>query len=148
MAFNRACRSRNKPTTGNPEPMRFVISRQPILRFPERISRQSFWFDSGRYKEGTSPKAPTATRHRSHWPLYGVCADSTAQIDYTKPNGPLQGAARRRSAGMLRDERPNTLLKLMRELRNKTKALLLLTATPMQVDPIDRKSTRLNSSHL
>jgi len=45
--------------------------------------------------------------------------------------------ARRRSAGMLRDERPNTLLKLMRELRNKTKALLLLTATPMQVDPIE-----------
>ena len=38
---------------------------------------------------------------------------------------------------MLRDERPNTLLKLMRDLRNKTKSLLLLTATPMQVDPIE-----------
>ena len=45
--------------------------------------------------------------------------------------------ARRRSAGNPRDERPNALLKLMRHLRPKTKSLLMLTATPMQVHPIE-----------
>jgi hypothetical protein len=45
--------------------------------------------------------------------------------------------ARRRSAGNPKDERPNALLKLMRQVRPKTKALLLLTATPMQVHPVE-----------
>lgn len=33
--------------------------------------------------------------------------------------------------------RPNMLLRLMRELKNKTAGLILLTATPMQIDPIE-----------
>ncbi len=46
--------------------------------------------------------------------------------------------ARRRGAGSGRDEdRPNALLGLMRQLRERTGGLLLLTATPMQVDPIE-----------
>ncbi len=47
-------------------------------------------------------------------------------------------ARRRGAAGSAREEdRPNALLGLMRELRRRTKGLLLLTATPMQVDPIE-----------
>ena len=46
--------------------------------------------------------------------------------------------ARRRGAGSGRDEdRPNALLGLMRQLRGRTDGLLLLTATPMQVHPIE-----------
>lgn len=45
--------------------------------------------------------------------------------------------ARRRGAGSGAEEGPNALLKLMRRLRHRTKGLVLLTATPMQVDPIE-----------
>ena len=46
--------------------------------------------------------------------------------------------ARRRGAGSANEEdRPNALLALMRELRDRTDGLLLLTATPMQVHPIE-----------
>lgn len=45
--------------------------------------------------------------------------------------------ARRRASGTLDSDRPNKLLQLMRELQSRTSGLLLLTATPMQVDPIE-----------
>jgi superfamily II DNA or RNA helicase len=45
--------------------------------------------------------------------------------------------ARRRGAGADDGGRPNMLLELMRRLREKTDGLLLLTATPMQIDPIE-----------
>lgn len=47
----------------------------------------------------------------------------------------------RRSGGMqsgsLTDKRPNRLLSLMQRLKERTQGLVLLTATPMQVDPIE-----------
>ena len=45
--------------------------------------------------------------------------------------------ARRRGAGSQRDGGPNTLLRLMRGLKERTAGLVLLTATPMQVHPIE-----------
>ena len=45
--------------------------------------------------------------------------------------------ARRRAAGSRRQGGPNTLLKLMRGLKEKTGGLILLTATPMQVHPVE-----------
>lgn len=45
--------------------------------------------------------------------------------------------ARRRSGGVGSDVRPNKLLRLARELKSRTQGLLLLTATPMQVAPIE-----------
>ena len=45
--------------------------------------------------------------------------------------------ARRRGAGSQRDSGPNSLLRLMRGLRDRTGGLVLLTATPMQVHPIE-----------
>lgn len=45
--------------------------------------------------------------------------------------------ARRRSGGLGTDDRPNQLLRLMRQVRNRTKGLVLLTATPMQVSPVE-----------
>ena len=44
--------------------------------------------------------------------------------------------ARRREFASRRD-RPNRLLRLLRELASRTEALLLLTATPMQVNPVE-----------
>lgn len=45
--------------------------------------------------------------------------------------------ARRKGAGSEREKGPNRLLGVMRGLQAKTKSLLLLTATPMQVAPVE-----------
>ncbi len=45
--------------------------------------------------------------------------------------------ARRKGAGSTESKGPNQLLRLMRSLKKRTSGLLLLTATPMQVDPIE-----------
>jgi SNF2 family DNA or RNA helicase len=45
--------------------------------------------------------------------------------------------ARRRSPGAANEGGPNALLRLMRNLREKTQGLVLLTATPMQVHPVE-----------
>lgn len=45
--------------------------------------------------------------------------------------------ARRKGAGGLGEEGPNRLLQLMQRLVPKTKGLVLLTATPMQVHPVE-----------
>ncbi len=45
--------------------------------------------------------------------------------------------ARRRAAGSRQEGGPNTLLRLMRGLKDRTRGLVLLTATPMQVHPVE-----------
>ena len=45
--------------------------------------------------------------------------------------------ARRKSPGAVREGPPNLLLQLMEKLTSRTKGLLLLTATPMQVHPVE-----------
>ncbi|MGA8349023.1 MAG: helicase-related protein [Isosphaeraceae bacterium] len=45
--------------------------------------------------------------------------------------------ARRRSPGSPQEGGPNRLLRLMRELKEKARSLILLTATPMQVHPVE-----------
>jgi len=45
--------------------------------------------------------------------------------------------ARRKGIGVTKDKGPNKLLGLMQGLRQRAKGLVLLTATPMQVDPVE-----------
>lgn len=45
--------------------------------------------------------------------------------------------ARRRSPGAAKEGPPNLLLRLMQQLNQRTKGLLLLSATPMQVHPVE-----------
>ena len=45
--------------------------------------------------------------------------------------------ARRRGAGSQNEGGPNALLRLMQKLEERSRGLLLLTATPMQVDPVE-----------
>lgn len=45
--------------------------------------------------------------------------------------------ARRRGAGSSNESGPNALLRLMRGLRERTQGIVLLTATPMQVHPVE-----------
>lgn len=45
--------------------------------------------------------------------------------------------ARRKGGGLNQENQPNQLLRLMRQLRQRTAGLILLTATPMQVSPVE-----------
>lgn len=45
--------------------------------------------------------------------------------------------ARRKGAGTQQDGGPNTLLRLLGQLKSRTEGLVLLTATPMQVHPVE-----------
>ena len=45
--------------------------------------------------------------------------------------------ARRQGAGTPQEKGPNRLLRLMRRIREKTRSILLMTATPMQVHPVE-----------
>jgi SNF2 family DNA or RNA helicase len=45
--------------------------------------------------------------------------------------------ARRRGAGSVQEGGPNALLRLMRGLRERTAGMILMTATPMQVHPVE-----------
>lgn len=45
--------------------------------------------------------------------------------------------ARRKGAGTEQEKGPNRLLQLLQDIREKAKALLLMTATPMQVHPVE-----------
>ena len=45
--------------------------------------------------------------------------------------------ARRRGAGSATESGPNTLLRLLRRLKDRTQGLVLMTATPMQVHPVE-----------
>ncbi len=45
--------------------------------------------------------------------------------------------ARRQGAGSAKSKGPNRLLGLMQELKGRTKALMMMTATPMQVHPVE-----------
>jgi SNF2 family DNA or RNA helicase len=45
--------------------------------------------------------------------------------------------ARRKGGGLTKDRKPNQLLALMQQLRARTQGLVLLTATPMQVTPVE-----------
>lgn len=45
--------------------------------------------------------------------------------------------ARRKSPGLAGERRPNRLLDLVQRIKDRTQALLLLTATPMQVHPVE-----------
>lgn len=45
--------------------------------------------------------------------------------------------ARRKGGGLTKDRKPNQLLSLMQQLRSRTQGLILLTATPMQVTPVE-----------
>lgn len=45
--------------------------------------------------------------------------------------------ARRKGAGLTKDRKPNQLLALMQRLKARSQGLVLLTATPMQVSPVE-----------
>ena len=72
---------------------------------------------------------------RRHDRAAALLADATAHWDLVVLDEAHH--ARRRGAGADKEGPPNTLLRLMQGLKDRTEGLVLLTATPMQVHPVE-----------
>ena len=117
------------------------------LNWPIYDGRKLVWYPSPAWR-GTE-RAPYQTADRwHHEPV--VIASSHLMRRSDRAGGLLEEAepwdlvvldeahhARRRAAGSPQEGGPNALLRLMQGLKNRTEGLVLLTATPMQVHPVE-----------
>ncbi|MBI2853098.1 MAG: DEAD/DEAH box helicase family protein [Chloroflexi bacterium] len=116
------------------------------LNWPIYDGQQLSWYPSPAYRHSHSRRVD---RHEWHDEPY-VLASSQLMRRQERARELLQEAepydlivldeahhARRKGAGSAESKGPNQLLRLMRSLKERTGGLILLTATPMQVDPIE-----------
>jgi superfamily II DNA or RNA helicase len=104
------------------------------------------WYDCRALDGHTSRKVGRADWHREPFVIASSQlmrrADRVAELTTTAEEWDLvildeAHHARRKGAGLTKDKKPNMLLALMQKLRARTQGLVLLTATPMQVTPIE-----------
>jgi ERCC4-related helicase len=115
------------------------------LNVPIYDGQQLAWYPSHGWQGTWERKVPRDTWHREPFVL------CSSHLMRRRDRGPdllkadnwdlivLDEAhhARRKSPGGSQEGGPNKLMQLMQDLRPKTKALVLLTATPMQVHPVE-----------
>jgi len=110
------------------------------------------FYDGSRfvYFEGSQIRYEPVPEGRSPWEVYPVVIASAQMVKRQRRAEELLAAepwdlvivdeahhARRRDFLDLRRYRPNRLLALLEQLKDRTRGLLLLTATPMQVHPVE-----------
>ncbi|MCF8106658.1 MAG: DEAD/DEAH box helicase family protein, partial [Desulfohalobiaceae bacterium] len=116
------------------------------LNWPIYDGNTMSWYPSPAYSENCHKKVSRAAWHQEPC----VLSSSHLMRRQDRTQELLQDAdpwdvivldeahhARRRSGGLGTDDRPNLLLRLMQRLKDRTQGLILLTATPMQVSPIE-----------
>ena len=114
-----------------------------LIQAPFYDGRQYLWFDQPRDRSETIPSDASPWEHAS------VVIASAQMVKREERAKELLNAppwdivmvdeahhARRREFGTRR-YRPNRLLRLLESLASRTKSLILLTATPMQVNPVE-----------
>ncbi len=114
-----------------------------LIRAPFYDGRQYLWFDQPRDRSETVPPDAGPWEHA---PVVIASAQMVKRQERAKEllNAPPWDIvmvdeahhARRREFGTRR-YRPNRLLQLLESLADRTKSLILLTATPMQVNPVE-----------
>jgi ERCC4-related helicase len=131
-----------------------ALLRQWQLELREKLNLNWPIYDDGRLRWLASPGMPAPAERRvardgwhrepaviasSHLMRRGERADELCEAAEPWDLVVLDEAhhARRRGAGTPGESGPNALLRLMRRLRERTRGLLLLTATPMQVHPVE-----------
>ena len=116
------------------------------LNWPIYDGQALHWYDCRALDGRASRKVPRAEWHRE--PFVIVSSQLMRRTDrvseLTSSADPwdlivLDEAhhARRKGAGVTKDKKPNQLLSLMQRLKDRTQGLVLLTATPMQVSPVE-----------
>ena len=118
------------------------------LHWPIYDGQKLHWYPSPGLRALQSPSQPVS---RQNWHQH-PCVLASSQLLRRTDRAPellteaepwdlviLDEAhhARRKGGGLAQDQRPNQLLHLMRQLRHRTAGLILLTATPMQVSPVE-----------
>jgi superfamily II DNA or RNA helicase len=106
-----------------------------------------FWsYTSGEFKD---PYKRTISSRANPWNTQGLILASSHLVRRTERMQQLLNAEpwdlvvldeahhARRKSPQARKETPNRLLQLMQQLKEKTRSLILLSATPMQIDPIE-----------
>ncbi|WP_354635243.1 helicase-related protein [Planktothricoides raciborskii] len=115
--------------------------------------REKFNLDFWSYRQGSFKSADKITEISANsgnpWNQCDRILASSHLVRRKERQGELLGAEpwdlvildeahhARRKNPQARQETPNSLLQLMQQLKTQTKALILLSATPMQIDPIE-----------
>jgi hypothetical protein len=116
------------------------------LNWPIYDGQALHWYDCRALDGRASRKVPRTEWHREPFVIVSSQlmrrADRVSELTSSADPWDLivldeAHHARRKGAGVTKDKKPNQLLSLMQRLKDRTQGLVLLTATPMQVSPVE-----------
>ena len=112
-----------------------VYDGRQLVRYPSPALRGRHRAEAGRHRWHEEPAVIASSHLMRRRERAAVLLEDAAPWDLVVLDEAHH--ARRRAAGAPQEGGPNTLLRLMRGLEGRTQGLVLLTATPMQVHPVE-----------
>ena len=106
-----------------------------LVRYPSPALRGRHRVEAGRHRWHEEPAVIASSHLMRRRERAAVLLEEAAPWDLVVLDEAHH--ARRRAAGAPQEGGPNALLRLMRGLEGRTQGLVLLTATPMQVHPVE-----------
>ena len=106
-----------------------------LVRYPSPALRGRHRVEAGRHRWHEEPAVIASSHLMRRRDRAAVLLEDAAPWDLVVLDEAHH--ARRRAAGAPQEGGPNALLRLMRGLEGRTQGLVLLTATPMQVHPVE-----------
>ena len=112
-----------------------VYDGRNLVRYPSPALRGRHRAEAGRHRWHEEPAVIASSHLMRRHERAAVLLEDAAPWDLVVLDEAHH--ARRRAAGAPQEGGPNALLRLMRGLEGRTQGLVLLTATPMQVHPVE-----------
>ena len=112
-----------------------VYDGRQLVRYPSPALRGRHRVEAGRHRWHEEPAVIASSHLMRRRERAAVLLEDAAPWDLVVLDEAHH--ARRRAAGAPQEGGPNALLRLMRGLEGRTQGLVLLTATPMQVHPVE-----------
>ena len=112
-----------------------VYDGRNLVRYPSPALRGRHRVEAGRHRWHEEPAVIASSHLMRRRERAAVLLEDAAPWDLVVLDEAHH--ARRRAAGAPQEGGPNALLRLMRGLEGRTQGLVLLTATPMQVHPVE-----------
>ena len=112
-----------------------VYDGRQLVRYPSPALRGRHRTEAGRHRWHEEPAVIASSHLMRRRERAAVLLEDAAPWDLVVLDEAHH--ARRRAAGAPQEGGPNALLRLMRGLEGRTQGLVLLTATPMQVHPVE-----------